>query len=233
MSPTGGRSTFTTSAPCCASTIVAKGPERFMVRSRIRTPESGPPAGSFMGAPYSAPTLRGHPRDPGGPVAATDEDAMLETLEGWLASEVVPQVLELEHADRYPREMVEQMREFGLFAATIPEEYGGLGLSRVHLRTDRRGDLARVDVAHRRDQHAPDGGRARPPLRHRRAACALPSRDSPLPSCAADSRSPNPTAAPTSRRCARRRRVPTACTCSTAPRCGSRTRTRATASPCS
>jgi alkylation response protein AidB-like acyl-CoA dehydrogenase len=40
----------------------------------------------------------------------------------------VPNVLELEHADEYPRAMVEQMREFGLFAATIPEEYGGLGL---------------------------------------------------------------------------------------------------------
>ena len=62
-------------------------------------------------------------------MAVTDEDAMLEALEGWLASEVVPQVMELEHADRYPHEMVEQMREFGLFAATIPEEYGGLGLS--------------------------------------------------------------------------------------------------------
>jgi len=61
-------------------------------------------------------------------VATSDEDAMLETLEGWLASEVVPRVMELEHADRYPHEMVEQMREFGLFAATIPEEYGGLGL---------------------------------------------------------------------------------------------------------
>ena len=53
---------------------------------------------------------------------------MLDTLERWFASEVVPNVLELEHADEYPREMVEQMREFGLFAATIPEEYGGLGL---------------------------------------------------------------------------------------------------------
>jgi alkylation response protein AidB-like acyl-CoA dehydrogenase len=61
-------------------------------------------------------------------VATTDEDAMLETLEAWLAAEVVPQVLEYEHADRYPHEMVEQMREFGLFAATIPQEYGGLGL---------------------------------------------------------------------------------------------------------
>ena len=35
------------------------------------------------------------------------------------------------------------MREFGLFVATIPEEYGGLGLLRVHLRTDRGDDLAR------------------------------------------------------------------------------------------
>ena len=61
-------------------------------------------------------------------MATTDEDAMLDTLEAWLASEVLPQVIELEHADRYPHEMVEQMREFGLFAATIPEEYGGLGL---------------------------------------------------------------------------------------------------------
>jgi alkylation response protein AidB-like acyl-CoA dehydrogenase len=64
-------------------------------------------------------------------VATTDQDAvdtLLETLERWLASDVVPHVIELEHADEYPHEMVEQMREFGLFAATIPEEYGGLGL---------------------------------------------------------------------------------------------------------
>ena len=63
--------------------------------------------------------------------ASHDDDAvdsLLEPLERWLASEVVPNVLELEHADEYPHEMVEQMREFGLFAATIPEEYGGLGL---------------------------------------------------------------------------------------------------------
>ena len=29
----------------------------------------------------------------------------------------------------YPHEMVEQMKELGLFGATIGEEYGGLGLS--------------------------------------------------------------------------------------------------------
>jgi alkylation response protein AidB-like acyl-CoA dehydrogenase len=59
----------------------------------------------------------------------SDDDAMLATLEAWLADDVLPHVLELEHADEYPRAMVEQMREFGLFGATIPAESGGLGLS--------------------------------------------------------------------------------------------------------
>jgi alkylation response protein AidB-like acyl-CoA dehydrogenase len=56
-------------------------------------------------------------------------DEIVEVLRRWLTRDVLPRVLELEHADEYPREMVEQMREFGLFGATIPEEYGGLGLS--------------------------------------------------------------------------------------------------------
>ena len=107
-------------------------------------------------------------------MATVDDDAMLDTLERWLASDVVPQVLELEHADEYPREMVEQMREFGLFAATIPEEFGGLGLSACVVRAHRRGDLARVDVAHRRREHPSDGGRARAAVRDRRAARAVP-----------------------------------------------------------
>jgi alkylation response protein AidB-like acyl-CoA dehydrogenase len=61
-------------------------------------------------------------------MANTDEETMLDTLEAWLAADVYPNVLELEHADAYPSAMVEEMREFGLFAATIPVEFGGLGL---------------------------------------------------------------------------------------------------------
>ena len=53
----------------------------------------------------------------------------LEVINRWLEKDVLPEVLALEHADKYPKEMVEQMREFGLFGATIPEEFGGLGLS--------------------------------------------------------------------------------------------------------
>jgi len=65
-----------------------------------------------------------------GPHVARDDDAddILTVLRKWLERDVAPVVLELEHADEYPRQLVEQMREFGLFGATIPAEYGGLGL---------------------------------------------------------------------------------------------------------
>jgi alkylation response protein AidB-like acyl-CoA dehydrogenase len=39
-----------------------------------------------------------------------------------------PIVKEYDHADRYPTQVVEQMRELGLFGATVGAEYGGLGL---------------------------------------------------------------------------------------------------------
>ena len=62
--------------------------------------------------------------------AGSDDDLaeFRPTLAKWLEHDVRPYVLEFEHADRYPVDMVEQMREFGLFGATIPREYGGLGL---------------------------------------------------------------------------------------------------------
>jgi alkylation response protein AidB-like acyl-CoA dehydrogenase len=58
-----------------------------------------------------------------------EADAFLDVIRRWLVKDVEPNVLEFEHADKYPTEMVEQMREFGLFGATIPQEYGGLGLT--------------------------------------------------------------------------------------------------------
>jgi len=57
------------------------------------------------------------------------EEALLDAVEKWLERDVRPHVLRLDHADEYPSEMVEQMKQLGLFGATIAEEYGGLGLS--------------------------------------------------------------------------------------------------------
>ncbi len=37
--------------------------------------------------------------------------------------------MQLEHADEYPHALVEQMKELGLFGATISPEFGGMGLS--------------------------------------------------------------------------------------------------------
>ncbi len=57
------------------------------------------------------------------------EDLILASIDKWLERDVKPHVLKFDHADEYPHEMVEQMKELGLFGATIPEEFGGLGLS--------------------------------------------------------------------------------------------------------
>ena len=59
----------------------------------------------------------------------SDERQILDAIERWLEREVRPQVMELERADGYPAELVEQMKAFGLFGATIAPEHGGLGLS--------------------------------------------------------------------------------------------------------
>jgi alkylation response protein AidB-like acyl-CoA dehydrogenase len=53
---------------------------------------------------------------------------LAESVQRFVAREVIPVASDLEHADAYPERIVAQMREMGLFGITIPEEYGGLGL---------------------------------------------------------------------------------------------------------
>ena len=62
-------------------------------------------------------------------VSEDDERAILESIEAWLERDVRPHVARMEREDEYPRQMVEQMKELGLFGATISPDYGGLGLS--------------------------------------------------------------------------------------------------------
>ena len=61
----------------------------------------------------------------------TDEDVrneIIDTVRRFVAREVIPVASALEHEDRFPRDIVAQMRDLGLFGVTIPEAYGGLGL---------------------------------------------------------------------------------------------------------
>jgi alkylation response protein AidB-like acyl-CoA dehydrogenase len=66
-----------------------------------------------------------------GTANATDPEVREElvgTVRRWIAKDVIPVASDLEHADAYPADMVEQMKQLGLFGITIPEQYGGLGL---------------------------------------------------------------------------------------------------------
>jgi len=58
-----------------------------------------------------------------------DSNEILAAIDRWLEREVRPHVMQLEHDDVYPEQMVAQMRELGLFGATIGAPWGGLGLS--------------------------------------------------------------------------------------------------------
>jgi alkylation response protein AidB-like acyl-CoA dehydrogenase len=61
--------------------------------------------------------------------AQENEALILDMLERFLKTEVKPYVHALEAADEYPHEIVEKMKEMGLFGCLIAPEYGGLGLS--------------------------------------------------------------------------------------------------------
>jgi len=57
-----------------------------------------------------------------------EEAQLLDAIDRWVERSVRPVVREFDHADRYPASIVEQMKQLGLFGATISQEYGGLGL---------------------------------------------------------------------------------------------------------
>ncbi len=63
-----------------------------------------------------------------GPTDPDVRQEIIETVRRFVANEVIPVASELEHHDRFPTDIVRQMRDLGLFGVTIPEEYGGLGL---------------------------------------------------------------------------------------------------------
>ena len=63
------------------------------------------------------------------PPEADEDTQILDMIDRWVTRELKPIVREYDHEDRYPAGIVEQMKELGLFGATISPDYGGLGLS--------------------------------------------------------------------------------------------------------
>src|SRR5258705_11097415 len=53
---------------------------------------------------------------------------ILNVIRDFVDNEIIPVAHDLEARDAYPEEIVQGLREMGLFGMRIPEEYGGLGL---------------------------------------------------------------------------------------------------------
>ncbi|GAA5169182.1 MULTISPECIES: acyl-CoA dehydrogenase family protein [Amycolatopsis] len=54
-----------------------------------------------------------------------DQEQFRSMLRDFVDGEIVPVAREWEHSGRYPTEIVDQMKQLGLFGLMIPEEYGG------------------------------------------------------------------------------------------------------------
>ncbi len=54
---------------------------------------------------------------------------VIDGVRTFVEKSVKPVAQELEHRNEYPQQLVDEMKQMGLFGATIPEEFGGLGLS--------------------------------------------------------------------------------------------------------
>src|SRR3954466_9174845 len=57
------------------------------------------------------------------------QQEIIATVRTFVDKEILPHANALEHEDAYPQDIVDGMKEMGLFGLTIPEEDGGLGES--------------------------------------------------------------------------------------------------------
>ena len=58
-----------------------------------------------------------------------DQREIIKAVRTFVEEKILPVATELEHADEYPTEIVEGLKELGVFGLMIPEEYDGLGES--------------------------------------------------------------------------------------------------------
>ncbi len=59
-------------------------------------------------------------------LTADEQQLIVKTVKRFVNEEVIPVASEMEHHDQYPDDLVEQMKELGLFGMNVPEQYGGM-----------------------------------------------------------------------------------------------------------
>ena len=57
------------------------------------------------------------------------QQEILKAVHTFVEDKIIPVAQELEHSDTYPQEIIDGLKELGVFGLTIPEEFGGLGES--------------------------------------------------------------------------------------------------------
>jgi alkylation response protein AidB-like acyl-CoA dehydrogenase len=58
-----------------------------------------------------------------------EQTEIVKLVRQFVEKEIIPVATDLEHKDEYPTDIVEGLKELGIFGLMIPEEYGGLGES--------------------------------------------------------------------------------------------------------
>ena len=56
------------------------------------------------------------------------DEPLVERVRQFVKDEILPVATRLEHADEYPAQIVEGLKQLGLFGCNVPRDFGGLGL---------------------------------------------------------------------------------------------------------
>ena len=60
---------------------------------------------------------------------SNEEQEIVDLVHRWVDEVVRPVASELEHENTYPEDLIEQMKQMGIFGLAVPEEFGGLGVT--------------------------------------------------------------------------------------------------------
>ena len=106
-----------------------------------------------------------------------DQTEILKAVRSFVEREILPVATELEHADEYPTEIVEGLKELGHLRADDPRGVRRARRVAADLRPGGRGDRPRLDERQRHHQHPLHRGLHAAPARHGGAEAEVPPAD--------------------------------------------------------